>query len=58
MITQSKLVVGEGSLTTVDALSPYIRQIIGDIHLMKPLKVAIDCGNGVLGFVRARCLNN
>ena len=32
-ITQSKLVVGEGSLTTVDALSPYIHQIIGDIHL-------------------------
>ena len=55
MITQSKLVVGEGSLTTVDALSPYIRQIIGDIHLMKPLKVAIDCGNGVTG-VCARSL--
>ena len=55
MITQSKLVVGEGNLTTVDALSPYIRQIIGDIHLMKPLKVAIDCGNGVAG-VCARSL--
>jgi len=48
-ITQAKLMVGKGSLTTADALSPYIHQIIGDIHLERPLKVAIDCGNGVAG---------
>lgn len=54
-ITQSKLAIGEGSLTTADALSPYTHQIIGDIHLEKPLKVSIDCGNGVAG-VCARSL--
>ena len=48
-ITQAKLVVGKGNLTTADALSPYVHQIIGDIHLERPLKVAIDCGNGVAG---------
>ena len=49
MLTQSKLEIGEGSITTADALTPYIDQIIGDIHLEKPLKVSIDCGNGVAG---------
>lgn len=49
MMTQSKLKIGEGSLVTADGLSPYIDQIIGDIRLEKPLKVSIDCGNGVAG---------
>ena len=49
MLMQSKLEIGEGSITTADALTPYIDQIIGDIHLEKPLKVSIDCGNGVAG---------
>ena len=48
-IENGQLVEGEGSISQGDALTPYLEQIIADIHLEKPLKVAIDCGNGVAG---------
>ena len=48
-IETSQLVEGEGSISEADALTPYLEQIVADIHLEKPLKVAIDCGNGVAG---------
>ena len=48
-IENGQLVEGEGSISEGDALTPYLEQIIADIHLEKPLKVAIDCGNGVAG---------
>jgi phosphomannomutase/phosphoglucomutase len=48
-IESSQLVEGEGSISEADALTPYLEQIVADIHLEKPLKVAIDCGNGVAG---------
>ena len=46
-IESDNLVVGEGSISETDALTPYFKQITGDVQLKKPLKVAIDCGNGV-----------
>ena len=48
-IDASQLIEGEGAISEGDALKPYLEQIIADIHLEKPLKVAIDCGNGVAG---------
>ena len=48
-IESDNLVVGQGSISEADALSPYLKQITDDVQLTKPLKVAIDCGNGVAG---------
>ena len=41
--------MGKGSISAADALTPYLKQITDDVQLKKPLKVAIDCGNGVAG---------
>lgn len=40
-----------GTLRHADALAAYRQEIVADIRLAKPLKVVIDCGNGVAGVV-------
>ncbi len=40
-----------GSLRQVSLLERYLKRVAGDIHLARPMKVAIDCGNGVAGAV-------
>jgi phosphomannomutase len=33
----------------VNLLAPYRDRIVGDVKLARPLKIAVDCGNGVAG---------
>ena len=40
---------GSGTLTQVDILDKYIERITSDLKLARPMKVVIDCGNGVAG---------
>lgn len=40
-----------GKTREVDLLGKYMSRITGDIKLARPMKVAIDCGNGVAGAV-------
>ncbi|MDR2926496.1 MAG: phosphomannomutase/phosphoglucomutase [Azoarcus sp.] len=40
---------GKGS--KADVIDAYITRIVGDIKLARPMKIAIDCGNGVAGAV-------
>ena len=40
---------GSGALEKIDVLDDYVSVIIQDITLQRPLKIAIDCGNGVAG---------
>lgn len=40
-----------GTATSVDILTPYLARILGDVKLSRPMKIAIDCGNGVAGAV-------
>jgi phosphomannomutase/phosphoglucomutase len=47
---------GSGSLRRQDVVADYIATIAGDIHLARPLKVVIDCGNGVAGAVAPQLL--
>ena len=42
---------GSGSLRQQDIVSDYIHTITGDIRVARPLKVVVDCGNGVAGDV-------
>jgi len=44
---------GQGTLTRVEMLDRYQQRIISDIRLARPMKVVIDCGNGVAGAVAA-----
>jgi phosphomannomutase/phosphoglucomutase len=38
-----------GSLRQVDLSDRYVRRITSDVRLARPMKIAIDCGNGVAG---------
>lgn len=48
-IDTGNLMKGEGSQSTATITQDYISQITSDVALVKPLKVAVDCGNGVAG---------
>ncbi len=46
-IGSGNLLQGEGVLQAQDLLPDYINRIIEDVQLLAPLKVVVDCGNGV-----------
>lgn len=45
-----------GKQDSADVVSQYISRITGDVKLAKPLKVIVDCGNGVAGVVAPQLL--
>lgn len=44
----------KGTTTTRNLLADYVARIASDVKLARPLKVALDCGNGVGGVVAER----
>ena len=40
-----------GKLTHADVVPAYVEKIVGDVKLSRPMKVVMDCGNGVAGAV-------
>ncbi len=48
-IEQAQLFEGSGTESNYDIAPEYIAKIAGDIKLSRPMKIAIDCGNGVAG---------
>ncbi|WP_418647029.1 phosphomannomutase/phosphoglucomutase [Thauera butanivorans] len=38
-----------GALRTADVADAYVDRIVGDVKLARPMKIVIDCGNGVAG---------
>jgi phosphomannomutase/phosphoglucomutase len=55
-IQDGDLLSGEGSVEQVDVLPDYIERIKADVILPRPLKVVVDCGNGVAGVAAPRLL--
>ncbi len=48
-VADGDLLQGEGSRQEQNLAPDYIKRICGDVKLARPLKVAVDCGNGVAG---------
>ena len=48
-IEDGRFASGSGSLRTENVIEAYLARIAGDIRLARPMKIAIDCGNGVAG---------
>ena len=48
-IEQNDYTHGSGSYSEQDISSAYIERIVSDIKLLRPMKVTVDCGNGVAG---------
>ncbi len=48
-IEQNDFSYGSGSYKQYDISAEYIERIVSDIKLARPLKITVDCGNGVAG---------
>ncbi len=50
-IEEGRLRQGKGQLRSADVKGAYIERIVGDVKLARPMKIVMDCGNGVAGAV-------
>lgn len=50
-VATGDLLQGEGSRSEQDLVGDYLNRVIEDVHVARPLKVVLDCGNGVGGVV-------
>ncbi|MCW8908793.1 MAG: phosphomannomutase/phosphoglucomutase [Sedimenticola sp.] len=50
-IEQGRFTEGHGALQEQDLLPDYMQRILDDVQMSRPLKVVVDCGNGVAGVV-------
>jgi phosphomannomutase/phosphoglucomutase len=48
-VIDQNFVAGQGNITRKEMLSQYCQAILDDVQLARPLKVVLDCGNGVGG---------
>jgi phosphomannomutase/phosphoglucomutase len=55
-IENNKLNKDQGKLDRADVAQQYIERISGDITLARPLKLIVDCGNGVAGAIAPQLL--
>ena len=49
MEAESWVLQSGGSRRSVDVLADYTARIVGDIKLARPIKIVVDCGNGIAG---------
>ncbi|WP_460838704.1 phosphomannomutase/phosphoglucomutase [Noviherbaspirillum agri] len=50
-IVKGDFAQGNGDYRTHDIRDAYLQRIVGDVKLARPMKIAVDCGNGVAGAV-------
>ena len=55
-IVRGDLSAGAGNVATTDVTARYVDEIAADVRLSRPLKVVVDCGNGVTGHLAPRLL--
>lgn len=51
LVHAGKAIEAQGEAENVDIIAHYKQRIVSDIHLQRPLKVVVDCGNGIAGTV-------
>ena len=55
-IVENDLSHGHGALREASVTDAYVERVIGDVRLARPMKVVVDCGNGVAGGIAPRLL--
>src|SRR5438552_4123249 len=53
-IERGELKSGAGKRSEADVLDAYVERIASDVKLARPMRIAIDCGNGVAGMLAPR----
>ncbi len=46
---EGRLATGSGTYATHDIATAYLDRIVGDVKVARPMRIAVDCGNGVAG---------
>jgi len=46
---EGKVAAQPGTYRTHDIRAAYLERIVGDVKVSRPIKIAVDCGNGVAG---------
>ena len=54
VVESGSFAIGAGSIESLDVAPAYLERIVGDVKLKRPMKVAIDCGNGSPGAIAPR----
>ncbi len=49
LVTRGEFISGRGEYQTFDIMPDYIKRMLSDMKLRRPLKVVVDCGNGIAG---------
>jgi len=49
LIDDGQFEEGQGSVETYEIIAPYLAYVLNNIHLDRPLRVAVDGGNGTVG---------
>ncbi len=55
-LVEGRLATGKGKITAVDVKRDYLERIVSDVKLARPMKIVVDCGNGVAGAVAPELL--
>ncbi len=50
-IIDGNLATGAGTKRQQEMLDTYLERVVGDVKLERPMKIAMDCGNGVAGAI-------
>ncbi|HSD55161.1 MAG TPA: phosphomannomutase/phosphoglucomutase [Burkholderiales bacterium] len=50
-IEAGRFAAGEGGQRTADVRAAYLDRVAGDVKLARPMKIVVDCGNGVAGSI-------
>jgi phosphomannomutase/phosphoglucomutase len=58
MIDTGDLDTGDGSETTADVVTPYVREVSAQFHFPRRIRVVFDAGNGTGGVVMHRILES
>jgi phosphomannomutase / phosphoglucomutase len=53
-IESGNLNTGSGSYREQPVLDEYFERIVSDVKLARPMKIAVDCGNGVAGVIATK----
>ncbi|HYD55843.1 MAG TPA: phosphomannomutase/phosphoglucomutase [Burkholderiales bacterium] len=53
-IESESFLSGQGKRRSAEVIDAYVGRITSDVKLARPMRIAIDCGNGVAGLVASR----
>ena len=56
-IEEKNLSFGNGTWSQADVAEAYVDRIVSDVRLARPMKVVVDCGNGIAGAIAPQLLS-